>query len=164
MYSPPLGVSRRQVDPSTELKGYREAFQIFDRDGDGMVSTRELKQMMKTMGTELTDGEVRDIMKESGAASQKGITYPEFCRLMAIGARAQREDAFEQDMRAAFSLFDADRDGNISKKDMGEALLKFGVALTEKEVDQLIAEATMSDVRTVSFDVFKRVMLSGQAQ
>ena len=29
---------------------------------------------------------------------------------------------------------------------------------------QLIAEATMSDVRTVSFDVFKRVMLSGQAQ
>ncbi len=136
-----------------------------------MVSTSELKLMMTKMGTNMTDQELSDIIKESGA-SAKGISYPEFCKLMRVGGGRRRtrlsardlEDQGEQeeDLRHAFSLFDRNRDGEIDAAEMTAALQMFGVSLTEREVAQLISEATLSSSRTVNFETFKRVMLAGQ--
>lgn len=98
--------------------------------------------MMKVLGNELTDQEVRDIMKESGAGAA-GIGYAEFCKLMGVGLKQSRSaDDPEEEMRDAFGLFDHDRDGTISPKDMIRALAQFGVALTEREVDQVRSRPT----------------------
>ena len=48
---------------------FREAFQLFDQDQDGVVSAAELKKMMKSMGNELTEQEVRDVLKEAGSTT-----------------------------------------------------------------------------------------------
>ena len=95
-----------------------------------MVSTSELKLMMTKMGTNMTDQELSDIIKESGA-SAKGISYPEFCKLMRVGGGRRRtrlsardlEDQGEQeeDLRHAFSLFDRNRDGEIDAAEMTAA-------------------------------------------
>lgn len=108
-----------------------------DTDNDGVVSAKELKQVMALMGNELTDQEVRDIIKESG--STDSINYSKFCSLLGIGIKQSRtkESDPEAEMRHAFSLFDRDRDGVISPKDMRAALAGFGVTLTEREVDQV---------------------------
>ena len=41
---------------------YKEAFDIFDANKDGKISTAELKQMMIQLGQEPTDDEVKSIM------------------------------------------------------------------------------------------------------
>ena len=109
---------------------------LADQDNDGLVSASELKMMMKRLGNELTDQEVRDIMKEAGAASS--INYSQFCKLLGSGIKRSegREDP-EEDMKMAFSLFDTDRDGVITAKEMTAALAVFGVQLTDREVDQV---------------------------
>ena len=68
----------------------------------------------------------------------------------------------EEEMQHAFKLFDRDRDGVITPKEMAAALAGFGVTLTEREVDQLIGEATLSTSRSVSYDIFKRVMAANR--
>ena len=46
----------------------------------------ELSQVMKMLGNDLTDQELRDIMKEAGAT--KSIGYSAFCKLMGGGGTA----------------------------------------------------------------------------
>lgn len=163
---------------------FREAFQLFDQDQDGVVSAAELKKMMKSMGNELTEQEVRDVLKEAGSTTS--ISYPAFARLMGVGIKSSRDDDSEDQMHDAYKIFDVDGDGKISPKDMVKALAQFGVKLNDSEVDkvraaahalfaalpppcsplcvlttsrsQLIAEATLSNERNVSYEVFKRVM------
>ena len=91
--------------------------------------------MMQKLGNTLTDQEVRDIMKEAG--STKSISYSQFCRLMGVGVKQQRDYDPEDEIRDAFRLFDVDGDGQVSPKDMVRGLAHFGVTLTDREVDQV---------------------------
>lgn len=140
--------------------GYREAFQIFDVDNDGIVSPPELKKMMAHLGNPLTDQEIKDILKEAG--SNGAIDYHAFTKLLGIGLKQSREADPEEELHHAFKLFDKDGDGVISAAEMTNALNGFGVKLTEREVDQLIGEATLSQSRSVNYDVFKRVMTANR--
>ena len=45
----------------TELK---EAFSLFDKDGDGTISTKELAEMMRAIGRNPTDEEVKSMLNE----------------------------------------------------------------------------------------------------
>lgn len=40
----------------------KEAFNLFDRDGDGTVPTRELGAVMKALGDTFTDTELQDMI------------------------------------------------------------------------------------------------------
>ena len=42
-----------------------EAFKLFDVDGNGSISSSNLKQVMKMLGEDLTDDEVRVFQKET---------------------------------------------------------------------------------------------------
>mmetsp|Transcript_23866 Transcript_23866/g.48505 ORF Transcript_23866/g.48505 Transcript_23866/m.48505 type:complete len:150 (-) Transcript_23866:205-654(-) len=143
-------------------RDYRDAFVLFDQDCDGLVSKKELQLMMKKLGNEVTDAEVNDIITESGSSNSSGITYPEFQKLMGMGVKNLREpEDPEDELRLAFRLFDVDGDGFISAKELTTALSYFGgLQATEKEVDQVISEATHSADRRINYDVFKRVMMS----
>ena len=37
---------------------------MFDKDGDGTISAKELKVVMATLGHNMTDDEIRDMIKE----------------------------------------------------------------------------------------------------
>ena len=115
--------------------------------------------MMEHLGNPLTEQELKDILKEAGSDS---IDYNAFTKLLGIGVKQSRDADPEEEMQHAFKLFDRDRDGVITPKEMAAALAGFGVTLTEREVDQLIGEATLSTSRSVSYDIFKRVMAANR--
>ena len=45
-----------------EVEQYREAFSLFDKNGDGTVSTNELGTIMRSLGQTPTEAELRDII------------------------------------------------------------------------------------------------------
>ena len=49
-------------EPEEELK---QAFKVFDKDGDGYISADELKEVMKNLGESLSAKEVDDMLKEA---------------------------------------------------------------------------------------------------
>lgn len=138
---------------------FLEAFNVFDKNNKGLVTAAELKEMMRTLGNDVTEAEIRDIFTEAGCRLDKGIPYESFSKLMGIGVKQKEEDP-EDEMRHAFGLFDLDRDGFISAKEMKAALTKFGIEPepTDKEVAQVLADAIYGSDQKVSYDLFKRVM------
>ena len=90
----------------------RAALRRTDQDQDGVVSKEELGAMMKKLGNEVTDVEIKDIITESGSSKASGITYAEFQKLMGMGIKNLREpEDPEDELRHAFRLFDQDGDG-----------------------------------------------------
>ena len=45
-----------------QMDEYREAFDLFDKDGDGTISTGELKNLLRCFGQVYTDDEVQKII------------------------------------------------------------------------------------------------------
>lgn len=70
------GISRHETD---EL---RLCFARFDKNGDGLISTQELKQVMSDLGEHLTDREIADMMKDGDTNSDGFIDFKEFKALM----------------------------------------------------------------------------------
>ncbi len=46
---------------------YNDAFQAFDKDGNGFITTKELKSLMRCLGCNPTDSEVQQIINEVDA-------------------------------------------------------------------------------------------------
>jgi calmodulin len=59
-------------DNEDELK---EAFRVFDKDGDGFISYPELKIVLKSLGEKLTDEEINSMVKEADLNNDGRISY-----------------------------------------------------------------------------------------
>jgi hypothetical protein len=53
----------------------REAFRVFDRNGDGYISAPELRLVMTNLGEKLTDEEVDDMIKEADLDGDGVVSY-----------------------------------------------------------------------------------------
>ena len=49
------------------LSEYKEAFSLFDRDGDGYITTSELGIVMRSLGQNPTEAELNDMIHEVDA-------------------------------------------------------------------------------------------------
>ena len=74
-------MARKIKDTDTEEE-LREAFKVFDRDGNQLISAAELRQVMTTLGEKLTDEEVDEMIREADIDGDGQINYEEFVRMM----------------------------------------------------------------------------------
>ncbi|BGP03015.1 hypothetical protein NBRC10513v2_006741 [Rhodotorula toruloides] len=57
---------------------FKEAFSLFDKDGDGTITTRELGTVMRSLGQNPTEAELQDMINEVDADGNGQIDFPEF--------------------------------------------------------------------------------------
>ena len=67
-------MSKKIKDTDTEEE-IRDAFRIFDKDGNGLISANELKQLMANLGEKLTDEELDEMMREADLNGDGHIDY-----------------------------------------------------------------------------------------
>ena len=49
------------------ISEFKEAFNLFDKNGDGVISCKELGTVMRSMGQNPTEAEIRDMINEVDA-------------------------------------------------------------------------------------------------
>ena len=69
----------KETDTAEEIIS---AFRTFDKDGNGIISSNELKHIMITLGERLTDEEVDDIIREADINGDGFIYYEDFVKSM----------------------------------------------------------------------------------
>ena len=66
---------RQRAQYADEETEYREAFRVFDKDGNGFIDKQELKEVMGALGEQLTDKEVNKMMKEADLDGDGKVNY-----------------------------------------------------------------------------------------
>lgn len=74
-----LNKPKTKADSPEEV---REAFKIFDKDNNGMVSLSELRHVLTTLGETLTTQEVDELLKEAKVDKDGNINYNTFVSMI----------------------------------------------------------------------------------
>ncbi|CAG9562787.1 unnamed protein product [Danaus chrysippus] len=141
----------RTADQLTEeqIAEFKEAFSLFDKDGDGTITTKELGTVMRSLGQNPTEAELQDMINEVDADGNGTIDFPEFLTMM---ARKMKDTDSEEEIREAFRVFDKDGNGFISAAELRHVMTNLGEKLTDEEVDEMIREADIDGDGQVNYE------------
>ena len=123
-----------------QIAEFKEAFSLFDKDGDGTITTKELGTVMRSLGQNPTEAELQDMINEVDVDGNGTIDFPEFLSLM---ARKMKDQDTEEELIEAFKVFDRDGNGLISAAELRHVMTNLGEKLTDEEVDEMIREADL---------------------
>ncbi|CAL8267155.1 unnamed protein product [Boreogadus saida] len=96
-----------------QIAEFKEAFSLFDKGGDGTITTKELGTVTHwdSLGQNLTEAELQDMINEVDTDGNGTIDFPEFLTMM---ARKMKDTDSEEEIREAFRVFDKSGSGKRS--------------------------------------------------
>ncbi|KAH7316388.1 hypothetical protein B0J17DRAFT_687221 [Rhizoctonia solani] len=139
---------------SEQLEELREAFQIFDKNGDGQITTTELSSLLHALSTPIQD--VEAILTQADTNEDGALDLGEFLILM--GERLNFGQKSDRELRDVFERFDRDGSGTIERAELGRAVALLGDKLTDQELAMIMHEVDTDGDGRVSFEEFTRMM------
>jgi calmodulin len=139
-------IKKQELDiPEGEEEQYRDAFMLFDKNGDGTISHVEFYKVLKNLGQSVTMEECKKIVKDLDQDNSGEISFDEFISYMKlITIQVTEED--EDEIIKAFQTFDVDKDDKISKAEFRHILCNIGEnKFTIDECDLLFKEADIDN-------------------
>jgi Ca2+-binding EF-hand superfamily protein len=134
---------------------FKEAFDEFDKDKSGSISTKELLQVMRAIGKNPTEDEILELVMETDLNGNGTLDFEEFVEMMK--KKTTEEDA-KDDLREAFRIFDKDKSGFIDGKEIVLVTSTLGQALTDDELEAFIAEADLDGDGKLDYNEFVQMM------
>ena len=132
-----------------QIAEYKEAFSLFDKDGDGTITTKELGTVMRSLGQNPTEVELQDMINEVDTDRNGTLDFSEFLAMM---ARKTKETHSDEEIRQAFRVFDKDGNGFISAAELRHVMINLGEKLTDEEIDDMIREADTDGDGQVNYE------------
>jgi Ca2+-binding EF-hand superfamily protein len=157
---------------------YREAFQLFDKRGNGRVDRSALGDLLRACGQNPTLAEIADLERNVGSAdckpfpsplnatssiNQKRPTTPSFPYLIRIlvdfdtfSKILNRPGGFREpfdieEYIRGFQVFDKDRSGFVGKGQIKYILTNLGEKMSEEEVDELFKSTIDSNNNEIDY-------------
>ncbi|PKI73802.1 hypothetical protein CRG98_005786 [Punica granatum] len=144
------------MDP-TEL---RRVFQMFDRNGDGSISKKELADSLENLGIFIPDKELEDMIRRIDANGDGCVDIEEF---EALYRSIMDERDEEEDMKEAFNVFDQNGDGFITVDELRSVLASLGLkqGRTIEDCKRMIMKVDVDGDGRVNYKEFKQMMKGG---
>ncbi|XP_057295606.1 uncharacterized protein LOC130624056 isoform X2 [Hydractinia symbiolongicarpus] len=138
-----------------QVKEYQDAFQMFDKDCNGYITTRELKSLMRCLGCNPTDSELQQIVNEVDADGNGKIDLPEFISLMEKMAKPTEEHASTIE---AYRAFDGAGVGFIHSKIIREIIIKSLDQVPMNEIIDMLDYSDLLQDRNVYYEEFAKLV------
>merc|ERR1711935_1073483 len=138
-----------------QIAEFKEAFSLFDKDGDGTIDNEELGTWVRIMGNQPTDEEVEDLIREADKDGNGTIDFGEFIEMMPT---QERDENAEEEMLEAFRVFDTDGNGSITADELRQIFVNLGEKLTDEEISDMIEEADTDGDGEINYQEFVTMM------
>lgn len=135
-----------------EIAGLKEMFKMIDADNSGHITLEELKNGLERVGADIKDSEITWLMQAADVDNSGTIDYGEFIAAMLHLNKVQKEDH----LFAAFSYFDTDGSGCITRDELQQACEKFG--LQDVHLDDIIREVDQDNDGRIDYSEFVAMM------
>merc|ERR1711874_117790 len=136
-----------------QIQEFKEAFNMIDQNRDGFIDQDDLKEMLGSLGKDVSDQYLDDMMNQAPGA----INFTMFLTL--FGERLQGTDP-EDVIRNAFGCFDENNVGLIHEDRLRELLTTIGDRFTDDEVDEMYREAPIKN-GMFDYTEFTRILKHG---
>ncbi|XP_032240595.1 calmodulin-A [Nematostella vectensis] len=146
---------KRVEDLSQEqLEEYRDAFEHFDKDSSGSITTRELGGIMRSLGENPTEIELQDMINSVDCDGNGLMNFDEFVKLMITKNQFMMD---EEDMLEAFRMFDRDGRGYVMSSDLRFVLRHLEENIPEHEINDILQDNKQGWNRKIAFEEFKKM-------
>lgn len=144
-----------------QLDEWKEAFSLYDKKGNSTVSSANLGDLLRGLGQNPTQAEVRELVKSVGGSERQEVDI-DFGTFLTI---LTRPDGFKpagtsQEFIQGFQVFDKEGDGTISAGELRYVLTNLGEKLSEEEVDELLKEVEVGKDGRINYVDFVNLILS----
>ncbi|CAM4934006.1 unnamed protein product [Rotaria socialis] len=148
-------MSREQPKLSSQrVQELRDAFNLFDRDKSGTISSSELHQILSALNFKPTDSLVRKVMKEMDIDGNGTIEFNEFAKVM---GRIYERKFTNDEMHRAFKCFDADDSGYITRDELREVLHQMNQNVSEERIADALSQIDTDHDGKISFEEFSQL-------
>ncbi|XP_066267149.1 calmodulin-like [Branchiostoma lanceolatum] len=138
-----------------QIAEFRQVFSMFDQNGDGHITTAELGSVLRALGQNPTDAELRDMIRKVDVDGDGTTNFSEFLRL--VGRKSSREKT-EQELQDAFHAFDKDGSGYITQTELRHVVSSLGMELTDEELMKIMREADRDGDGQISYQEFVKTL------
>ena len=140
-----------------KLEEYKEFFDMFDMDKNGLINKSELENVMRGLNLEeLDEKDIEDFFNEVDKDKDKLIDFNEF--LTIVCSKLRNEEA-EDELVEAMEYFDKTGSGVIPTTDFKHFMMNLGEKLSEDEVNEMIKYADPNNSGEIDYKNFAKVVL-----
>jgi len=115
-----------------QVAEFQEAFALFDTRGDGMIPANQVGEVLRALGQNPTEADVRRLVQKSDR-----VSFETFLPILQAVSQKKISDTVE-DFIEGLRHFDKDGNGFISSAELRHMLTSLGEKMTEEEVESLI--------------------------
>lgn len=112
-----------------------DTFELWDRDGDGLVSVQDITDGIRALGLEVDADAIERLVAAADTNGDFLVSKAEFDAALVTG-RLEVTDA-----DAAFRVFDTNGDGRISVEELESLIRHVGAGLVDIPASDLLAAA-----------------------
>ncbi|XP_010276712.1 PREDICTED: probable calcium-binding protein CML13 [Nelumbo nucifera] len=132
-----------------QVASMKEAFSLFDTDGDGRIAASELGILMRSLGGNPTQAQLKEIVAQEKLTSP--FNFPRFLELM---SKHMKSEPFDRQLRDAFMIIDKDSTGYVTVSELRHILTNIGEKLEPAEFDEWIREVDVGSDGRIRYEDF----------
>ncbi|KAB2075302.1 hypothetical protein ERO13_A07G196100v2 [Gossypium hirsutum] len=143
-----------------DLVELRKVFQMFDKNGDGKITKKELSDSLEEFSIFLSDKEINQIIDNIDVNGDGSVDIDEFGELYQMMVNERNE---EEEMMEAFNVFDQNGDGFITFEELRSVLSSLGLkqGRTIEDCKNMITKVDADGDGRVNFEEFQQMMKGG---
>ena len=138
-----------------EIEEIKEAFDIFDPEGNGSIQVQDLLSAMKTLGFDTKNPAIYQMIADFDENGNGTIEFEEFLDMMT--ARISDRNT-KDDLKRVFNLFDDTRCGEIKVEHLKRVARELGEEISEEELKEIVQRADLDGDSKLTFEDFYNVM------
>lgn len=120
---------------------YKLIFDKFDRDGDGYLSSDDVRNVLRSYDMLSTEGELQDVVAELDKKGDGLITLEEFVSVMnSHKSIFSKKDEKDLEFREVFRILDKSGTGRVTKQALCEFMSEFEPSFDEGHAFELMTQ------------------------